>query len=112
MRALWRALDPLHPFALSAVNRSDNNGFEMASLPAASNLHRNLLLAEKFNSVFSAGTYHGQRVATLVLCNKNQLASRHQTIRGLEKESMALFNLEIKFFCQRSMSQQEAVLSP
>ena len=37
-----------------------------------SNIFRHLLLlAEKFNSPVSAGTYHGQRVATSVLCGAN-----------------------------------------
>ena len=49
------------------------------------NIPWNLLLAEKFNSAFSAGTYHGQRVATSVLCNANQLARQHRTIGSLEK---------------------------
>ena len=41
-----------------------------------SNISWHLLIAEIFNSSISAGTYHGQRVATSVFCGANQLESQ------------------------------------
>ena len=57
------ALNPIH------------NGICQAKLTEVhpSNIIWHLLLAEIFNSPISAGTYHGQRVATLVWCGANQL---------------------------------------
>ena len=45
-----------------------------------SNISLHLLLAEIFNFSIFAGTYHGQRVATLVLCGANQLEPQNPVL--------------------------------
>ena len=61
-----------HAAKVHTLNPTDNGIQAKLTEGHPSNIYSHPLHAETFNSPFSTGMYHGQRIAISVLCSANQ----------------------------------------